>query len=109
MNKNEIQAKYLDLHNALGSLKDATDKVLFNQQHTQIWADCESKLQARKTELEAKSTLSDIENIELKELRVMFPISISSRDLATEIDILDANIKKVAQSAGVTITPLPSK
>lgn len=74
--KDEIQAKYLALHNALGSRKDAEDKELFDQQHRQIWAACDIELKARKVELEAKETLSLKEQQELKELEVMLPTPI---------------------------------
>lgn len=73
MTKDEIQAKYLALHDALGSREDTIDKDLFDQQHRQIWHDCDLELQARKAELEAKETLTPEEQQELSELEAMYP------------------------------------
>ncbi|MBA7558671.1 hypothetical protein ES708_00278 [subsurface metagenome] len=67
MNTEEIRQKYLALHNALGSRKDAENKELFDRKHRQIWYDCDVELQQRKAELEAKSTLTDEERAELDE------------------------------------------
>ncbi len=47
MKADKINAKYLALHNALGTKKDAVDKDLFDQQHRQIWNDWETELKAK--------------------------------------------------------------
>ena len=73
MNKQEIQAKHLVLHDALGSRKEAVDKELFDQQHRKVWTDCDVELRVRKSELEAKSSLTSNEAKEVGELRMMFP------------------------------------
>lgn len=73
MNSEEIRQKHLVLHDALGSRKDAEDKELFDRKHHQIWHDCDVELQQRKSELEAKSTLTEEERAELDELETMFP------------------------------------
>lgn len=73
MTKQEIEQKYLVLHDALGTRKEAEDKELFDQQHRQIWADCDTELKARKAELEAKETLTLEEQKELAELEELFP------------------------------------
>lgn len=80
----EIQAKYLALHNALGSRETAADKELFDQQHSQIWADCDQELMARKTELELKETLTADELFELSELKHMFPTVIQPEPIIFE-------------------------
>lgn len=72
MNTEEIRQKYLALHNALGSRKDAEDKDEFDRQHRQIWHDCDVELQQRKAELEAKGALTDEEKLELAEFEEMF-------------------------------------
>ena len=93
MNKNEIQQKYLELHNALGSRKDAVNKVLFDQQHRQIWADCDVELKARKKELESMTSLFDEQRLELSELISIFPEpSPPPRNLASEIDEIKKTI-----------------
>jgi hypothetical protein len=71
--KDEIDAVYLAQHNALGSRKDAEDKDLFDQQHAQIWADCDAVLQDRKIELQAKVELTPEEEQELAKLEALFP------------------------------------
>ena len=73
MKKQEILNKYLNLHNALGSRRDAQDKDEFDRQHREIWGKCDIELQQRKAELEAKGTLSNDERAELAELNEMFP------------------------------------
>ena len=73
--KNEIKAEYLALHNALGTREDAIDKDLFDQQHAQIWANCDIDLKARKAELKAKATLTIDESVELRELQALFPLA----------------------------------
>ena len=91
--RDEIQAKYLALHNALGTRKDAKDKELFDRQHAEIWRNCDIELKARKAELEAKETLTEAEKAELAELEFLFPKPVSpARDLATEIDEIKAKI-----------------
>lgn len=47
MNIEDVKAKYLVSHNNLGKRKDATDKKLFDQQHRQIWSDCDAELKAK--------------------------------------------------------------
>lgn len=76
MTKDEIQAKYLALHNALGSREDAEDKDFFDQQHRQVWRDCDFELKTRKAGLEAQETLTAKEQKELTELENMFPTPI---------------------------------
>lgn len=76
MKKDKILAYWLALHDALGTLKDAEDKVLFNQQHRQIWADCDVELKARKITLEAMSSLTLKQQQELSELEMLFPTPI---------------------------------
>ena len=73
MKTEEIRQKYLALHDALGSRRDAKDKELFDQKHRQIWRECDVELQQRKTELEAMETLHNAEKEELAELEAMFP------------------------------------
>lgn len=92
--KDKINAKYLALHDALGSRRDAPDKELFDQQHRQVWADCDIELRARKVKLEAQTTLTPTEKQEFDELESIFPKPASSaRNLADEIDELKALIK----------------
>lgn len=96
MNITGIRAKYLELHNTLGSRKDAEDKELFDQQHAQIWANCDAELQTRKAELVAKTTLTKDEAVELKELKFQFPDPLPPfRDLAIEIENLRARVEKL--------------
>ena len=93
MNTNEIRKKYLDRHNALGTRKDAIDKELFDQQHRQVWQDCDVELEARKTELVAKTILNGTEELELRQLRIEFPDpSPPVRNLLAEIDVLKAKV-----------------
>ncbi|MBA7573639.1 hypothetical protein ES708_15437 [subsurface metagenome] len=73
MNIKAIKHIYLAQHNALGSRKEAEDKELFDQQHRQVWIDCDTELKARKAELEAKETITLKESAELAELESMFP------------------------------------
>jgi len=73
MNTEEIKVKYLALHNALGTRNDAKDKELFDQQHRQVWANCDTELKARKIEMEKSINLKPVEAQELKELGFMFP------------------------------------
>lgn len=72
MNTEEIRQKYLALHHALGSQKDAEDKDEFDRQHRGIWDECDEELRQRKAELEAKGTLTDDERSELDELQDEF-------------------------------------
>jgi len=74
MNTAEIKQKSLALHDALGSQKDAEDKDEFDRQHREIWANCDAELQARKSELKVKGTLSDDERLELGELQDEFSL-----------------------------------
>lgn len=73
MNSEEIRQKYLALHDALGSRKDAEDKDEFDRQHREIWNNCDEELQERKVELEAKDTLAADQQQELDELEDIFP------------------------------------
>ena len=73
--KDEIQTKYLALHDALGPRKDAEDKTLFDQQHGQIWADCDTELWDRMIKLEAKQTLTLVEQQELAAIKRLLPTS----------------------------------
>lgn len=73
MNKNEIQAKYLARHNALGTLKDAKDKDEFHREHRAIWHEYDVELQQRKVELEYKEKLTKAQKAELLELEALFP------------------------------------
>lgn len=73
MTKNEIHAYYLALHDALGSPEDALDKELFDQQHRQIWHDCDVALCERKSYLQLQETLTPEQLQELTELLSMFP------------------------------------
>lgn len=94
MNKQEIQQKYLELHNALGTPKDAKDKEAFDTVHRKIWADCDVELKARKTELEARG----LDSVELRELREMYPEPPPpSRNLIKEIDELKVEIAKLKE------------
>lgn len=72
MNTKEIKAKYLVQHNALGQQKDAPDKTLFDQQHHQIWADCDTELLARKAELLIKAVKTTDETKEVEALKREF-------------------------------------
>ena len=92
MNTLEINAKYLALHGALGSRKDAEDKELFDQKHRQVWQNCDIELKARKEELLSLEELSEAEQDELNQLEIMFPSppTIKPRDLPKEIDDLKA-------------------
>lgn len=74
--KSEIQATYLAQHDALGSREDAEDKGLFDQQHRQIWRDCDADLIDRKVQLEVMGTSTPEEQQELLELEHMFPTPI---------------------------------
>ena len=42
--KEEINAKYLDLHTKLGTRKEATDKAKFDKAHQALWAKCDAEL-----------------------------------------------------------------
>jgi len=42
--KEEINAKYLDLHTKLGTRKQATDKGEFDKKHQDLWAKCDAEL-----------------------------------------------------------------
>jgi hypothetical protein len=96
MKKSEIEAKYLGLHDALGAREDAADKALFDQQHRQVWANCNTELGARKAELEKSVNLKPDEVQELRELEFMFPKpSPPARNLAAELDALTARVKKL--------------
>ncbi|KKK78083.1 hypothetical protein LCGC14_2847150 [marine sediment metagenome] len=68
MSREEILVRYLAQHNALSTRKDAPDKALFDQQHRQIWADCDAELKARYGELKGKTALTTEEQTELREL-----------------------------------------
>lgn len=96
MNITEIKAKYLAQHDALGICRDAEGKELFDQQHRQVWYNCDAELQQRRAELDAKASLLKDEETELSELTMMFPEPIPpSRDLAKEIDELIKRIKEL--------------
>ena len=73
MNKDKILEKYLAKHSALGSKRDSDDKDEFDREHREIWDKCDAELQERKSEFEAKDTLTDDERAELAELNEMFP------------------------------------
>lgn len=97
--KYEIEAKYLTIHKALGTRKDAVDKDLFDQQHQQVWRDCETELKVRKVGLQAKPTLLKDEQVELSELKMQFPDPRPApRDLAAEIDDLKQKVKDIGDS-----------
>lgn len=68
MNTQEILAKYLALHDALGRQQDAADKEAFDNQHREIWDNCDLELSERQAELEAKTALTDEESRELVEV-----------------------------------------
>lgn len=68
MNKNEINAKYLVKHDALGKQKEAPDKEAFDVAHRKIWSDCKVELTARRDELQANLTPTVEEAEELKVL-----------------------------------------
>jgi len=94
--KTEIQTRYLEQHDALGTRKDADDKELFDQQHAQVWRDCDVELEQRKDKLKAKPVLAKDEQIELSELTMMFPEpSPPTRNLAAEIDELKIKVAKL--------------
>ena len=94
--KDEIQAYWLAQHDALGSREDVEDKELFDQQHAEVWRNCDIELQQRKDELKAKTSLLKDEETELSELTKMFPEpSPPSRDLAQEIDELKAKVTEL--------------
>lgn len=94
--KAEIQAKYLAEHDTLGTRKDAADKELFDQQHRQIWIDCDIELEARFVELAIKPTLSKAETLELSELEVLFPKpSPPPVDLVAKLDAALARIAEL--------------
>lgn len=67
--EDKINAKYLALHNALGTRKDALDAEAFDIAHGKIWADCDVELKTRKEKLKAKSSRTDDENKELSTLK----------------------------------------
>ena len=91
MNKETINQKYLELHNALGKRKDAEDKEAFDIAHRKVWADCNTELKARKVELE----MQGVDGSELKELQIMFPKpDPPRRNLEAEIDELKAKLDK---------------
>ena len=69
MNMQEILDKHLARHAALGSRKDAPDKDEFDQEHKQIWHECDVELGERLTELEAQDHLSPELEQELAELQ----------------------------------------
>ena len=71
--KDEIQAKYLVLHYALGSRSDAVDKDVFDHQHAEVWRHCNLDLHARKSELENQTLLTSQQEHELADLQFMFP------------------------------------
>ena len=96
MTKIEILAKYLALHDALGSRKDTEDKEFFDQKHRQIWYDCDVELELRKAELLAKSKPTIEEQVELQDLQMMFPEPTPPRrDLAKELDELIAKVTEL--------------
>ncbi len=78
MTENEIKVKYTELHDSL-SKKYYQDKAIskedFDAQHCQVWEDM-------KTELISEGLLSVPE---------------TPRDLATEIDIINAEIEKLKE------------
>lgn len=76
MTTDEIQAKYLAIHDALGSRQDAEDKELFDLLHQATWNDCDAELRTRKAQLEAIETLTTEEQSELTDLQFMFPTPI---------------------------------
>lgn len=92
MTKDEIQQFYLALHNALGSRKDAQDKELFDQQHSQVWRDCDVALADRKASLEEKETLTPQEQQELAELESIFPTPIPIEPLPIFTPLTDTGI-----------------
>ncbi|KKL64061.1 hypothetical protein LCGC14_2168800 [marine sediment metagenome] len=49
------------------------DKEFFDQNHRQIWHNCDVELEARKVGLIAKTTLTKDEVIELRELKIELP------------------------------------
>ena len=96
MTKKEIETKYLFLHDALGSRKDTDNKELFDQQHAEVWHNCDIELQARMDELKAKATKTKDEDAELAELIVVFPKPLLPvRDLIAELDALKVRIEKL--------------
>lgn len=68
MNTEEILAKYLSEHDALGAQKDAPDKEAFDEAHREVWRLCDEALRERLEELEDKDHLSPEEEQELVEL-----------------------------------------
>ena len=68
MNKDEILLKHLAQHTALGSRIDSDDKDKFDQEHRQIWTECDQELGERLAELDTKDTLTPKEQQELDEL-----------------------------------------
>ena len=98
MTKTEIEQSYLALHDALGTQKDAPDKDLFDQQHRQVWADCDVELKQRKAELEDMELLDDEERGELDELTTIYPPPPPpGRDLGAEIDTLKIEIGRLRE------------
>ena len=98
MKANEINAKYLVLHDALGTRKDAKDKELFDQEHRQVWHDCDLELQARKAELVSSGELAPEEMEELRVLESLFPPEppphpglVRARELLEDIPMLGQN------------------
>ena len=95
MNKAEIEAKWLEIHNRDYSNKkarpDLTDEE-FRQQHGQVWANCKSELKARQAELRAKPSLASEEKKELSEIDELYPSSRVTRNLRVEVDELKARL-----------------
>ena len=78
MNTQEIQAKYLKLHDDLGTKADAIDKAQFDIDHQKLWSDCDAELKGRMDDLIAKINPTPNEQLELDNLLTMFPKSISN-------------------------------
>lgn len=105
MTKDEINTKYLKLHDKLGSRvtykwlfpkDDAKHREEFDIVHAKIWADCDDELKARKKELKDKPSKTKEETPELAELTDMFPeLGPPVRDLAKEIDDLKDRVDKL--------------
>lgn len=99
MNIKKTKAKYLALHNALGSRKDADDKELFDQQHGKVWHDYDIEFQERKAKLLTKPNPTANELVELAKLESMYPTPSPepTRDLAAEIDKIKAKVGALEQ------------
>jgi len=69
MNTQEILDKHLARHATLGFRKDAQDKDEFDQEHRQIWNECDQELRERLTELQAEEHLTPELEQELTDLQ----------------------------------------